>query len=275
MPAGLVRIGPQPVVWGQRTYIMGILNVTPDSFSGDGLDGDIDAAVARAARLAEDGADLLDIGGESTRPGAIPVDTATECARVVPLVRRLAGTLRIPISVDTSKPEVADAALTAGASMINDVHGLRANPRMAAVVARHGAWAVVMANLRGVAFDDVIEAASDQLRASLAAAERAGVPADRIIIDPGFGFGPSPAQNLDMVRRLNQLRALGCPILLGPSRKSTIGTVLGLPVQERLEGTAAIVALAIARGVDIVRVHDVRAIARTARMADAIERGWP
>lgn len=170
---------------------------------------------------------------------------------------------------------MAEQALRAGAALVNDVHGLRDDPRMAGTVARHGAAVVVMANLRNVSYTDVVAAVAGQLRHSLSIAAAAGIAADRVIVDPGFGFGPRPEENLDLVRRLTELRALGCPVLLGPSRKSTIGAVLGgLPVEERLEGTAATVAIAIARGVDVVRVHDVRAIVRTARMADALVRGW-
>ncbi|MFN8558120.1 MAG: dihydropteroate synthase [Dehalococcoidia bacterium] len=267
------RIGPASFAWGRRTYVMGILNVTTDSFSGDGLADDRDAAVALAERLVADGADIVDVGGESTRPNAAPIDSATERARVAPVVARLAATLPVPISVDTSKPAVAAAALAAGASIINDVHGLRGDPAMARVAARHGATVVAMANLRGVSYRDVVAAVREQFRRSLAIAAAAGLAPERVILDPGFGFGPTPAENLELVRRLDAVRLPAHPLLLGPSRKSTIGAVLGLPVHERVEGTAAVVAIAIDRGVDIVRVHDVRAIARVARMTDAIVRG--
>lgn len=282
-----VRIGPRTFTWGERTYVMGILNVTPDSFSGDGVGIDVSAAVARAEAMVADGADIIDVGGESTRPGARPIDIDTEAARVLPVIRRLVARLPVPISVDTCKAEVAERALAAGATMINDVHGLRppwsnaaderAHPHvsaMARTVARHGAAVVVMANLRDVRYHDVIGAVQRQLRTSLAIANVAGVAPERVIVDPGFGFGPTPADNLAMVRRLEELRSLGQPLLLGPSRKSTIGLVLGLPVEERVEGTAATVAIAIDRGADIVRVHDVRQIVRTARMTDALVRGW-
>lgn len=270
-----VRIGPGGFCWGSRTYVMGILNVTPDSFSGDGVGTDVEAAVALARQMAADGADIIDVGGESTRPGATPIDAATETARVLPVIGRLARLLPVPISIDTTKPVVAEAALRAGACMVNDVHGLRREPALARLAARHGAAVVVMANLRGERYHDVVGAVLAQLRRSCAAAEAAGIPAERVIVDPGFGFGPTPAQNLELVRRLGELRTLGCPVLIGPSRKSTIGTVLDLPVDQRLEGTAATAAIAIDRGADIVRVHDVRAIVRTARMTDALVRGWP
>jgi dihydropteroate synthase len=260
--------------WGRRTYVMSILNITPDSFAGTGPGLDPDVALDRARRDIADGADILDVGGESTRPGAMPVDLQTELDRVMPVVERLAAHTDTLISIDTMKPEVADAALCAGAAIVNDITGLRGDPRMATVAARHEAPVVVMANLRGCRYSDVVTAVLDQLRESLAVADRAGIPADRLIVDPGFGFGPTPAQNLEMIRRLGELRVLGRPILIGTSRKSTIGRVLDLPAEERVEGTAATVALAIANGADVVRVHDTRAMVRVAQMSDAIVRGW-
>lgn len=274
MERAATRIGPRWFHWGQRTYIMGIVNVTPDSFSGDGVGDDPEAAAARAEAMVAAGADIIDVGGESTRPGATPVDTETELARVLPVVQRLAGRLPVPISVDTTKPEVAAAALAAGATILNDIHGLRARPEMAALAARHGAAVVAMANMRGYPHEDIIEAVLAQLRESITIAERAGIPPERVIIDPGFGFGTTPTENLTMVRSLHVLKCLRRPILIGPSRKSTIGLVLDLPVQERVEGTAATIAIAIDRGADIVRVHDVPVMVRVARMADAITRGW-
>jgi dihydropteroate synthase len=268
-----MRLGSSRFVWGRRTYVMGIINVTPDSFAGDGV-VDVRAAVARAHQMVEDGADIVDIGGESTRPGAGSVAADIELARVLPVVERLAGHLPVPISVDTSKSAVARAVLHAGASIINDVHGLRGDPAMADVVARHGAAVVVMANLRGEPYTDVIEAVLGQLAASIRLATDAGIPSERVIVDPGFGFGPLPEENLEIVRQIARFGELGHPVLLGPSRKSTIGKVLDLPVDQRFEGTAALVAAAIERGVDVVRVHDVRGIVRIARMADAIARGW-
>lgn len=268
-----LRIGASCFVWGRRTYVMGIINVTPDSFAGDGTI-EVDAAVARAHQMVEDGADIVDIGGESTRPGASPVPADVELARVLPVVQRLAGRLPVPISVDTAKPEVAEAVLRAGATIINDVHGLRDAPAMAHCIAEHRAAAVVMANLRGISYTDVIDAVEAQLAASVRIATAAAIPAERLIIDPGFGFGPAPEENLELVRQIGRLRRMGRPVLLGPSRKSTIGKVLDLPVDQRFEGTAALVAVAIERGVDIVRVHDVRGIVRVARMADAVVRGW-
>jgi len=194
-----IHVRDRCFIWGQRTYIMSILNITPDSFSGTGPGLDPHAALQRARRDLAAGADLLDIGGESTRPGATPVDTPTELARVLPVIARLAAETDAVISIDTTKPEVADAALRAGAAVVNDIHGLRGDPRMAAVAARHGAPVIAMANLRGCRYDDVIEAVLCQFRESLAIATTAGIPHERVILDPGFGFGPAPEQNLDMI----------------------------------------------------------------------------
>jgi dihydropteroate synthase len=201
------------------------------------------------------------------------VDINTELARVLPVIARLAAESDVPISIDTTKPEVAEAALREGAAIVNDIHGLRGDPRMAEVAARHDAPVIAMANLRGCRYGDVVEAVLCQLRESLSVAAAAGIPRERVILDPGFGFGPSPEQNLELIRRLETLRVLGRPLLIGTSRKSTIGWALDLPVEERLEGTAATVALSIAHGADIVRVHDARAMVRVARMSDAIVRG--
>ncbi|MCJ7492567.1 MAG: dihydropteroate synthase [Dehalococcoidia bacterium] len=273
VPAPLT-IGKREFVWGTRTFVMGVINVTPDSFSGDGLGTDIEAAVAQGLRFEAEGADILDVGGESTRPGAEEVDAAEQMRRVLPVVERLARQTMTPISLDTSKAEVASAALEAGAVMVNDVWGLRCDAEMAGVVARFGVPAVVMHNQRGHPFHDVIGDIRDGLEASIALATAAGVPRERLIIDPGFGFGWKEEHNLEMLRRLGELKALGLPLLVGTSRKSTIGAVLGLPVEERLLGTAASVALAIANGADIVRVHDVKEMLQVCRVADAVVRGW-
>lgn len=269
-----IWINGRCLAWGRRTYVMAILNITPDSFAGTGPGLDPEAALARARQDLNDGADLIDIGGESTRPGATPVDTETEMRRVLPVIERLASETPALISIDTTKPEVAETALRSGAAIVNDVNGLRGDRRMAEVAAQYRAPVIAMANLRGCRFDDVVQAVLCQFRASLAIAAAAGIPGERVILDPGFGFGPSPEQNLELIRRLPALRSLGRPLLVGTSRKSTIGRVLGLPVEERVEGTAATVALSIAGGADIVRVHDTRAMVRVARMADAIVRGW-
>ncbi len=271
-----MTIGGRQFRWGERTYVMGIVNCTPDSFAGDGLGYDTAAAVRRALQMREDGADIVDVGGESTRPGYEPVPAEEEMRRVLPVLRALARELDIPVSIDTAKAEVAQAALEAGACLVNDVTGLKGDPAMARVVAEYGVPAVVMHNQRGRPFRDVVADVLAGWQESLQVAAEAGVPPDRVILDPGFNFGWRPEHALEMLRRLGDLRrASGRPLLVGTSRKSTIGLVLGgLPPEERLEGTAATVALAIAQGADIVRVHDVREMARVARMADAIVRGW-
>lgn len=284
------RCGARMLTWGRRTFIMGIVNVTPDSFSGDGVGDDLERAVAHGLALVGEGADLLDVGGESTRPGAAPVTPAEEQRRVVPVIERLAARAGVPISVDTYRAATAAAALRAGATMVNDVWGLRGDPAMAATAAGHGAAVVVMHNRTTAPLvspevgghyaaadygDDLMAEVAGWLRESLALARAAGIAEEQIILDPGIGFGKGLRQNLEVIRRLGELRALGRPLLLGSSRKSFIGRVLGgLPPAERLEGTAATVALGIASGADVVRVHDVRAMARVTRMADAIVRGY-
>jgi dihydropteroate synthase len=253
---------------------MGVINLSPDSFSGDGLGGNVDAAVAQGLRFEAEGADILDVGGESTRPDFQPISVAEEIERVLPVVRRLVRETSLPISIDTYKVDVAERAIKeAGAHMINDIWGFRQDGQtMALLAAETGLPAVVMHNQRGRPFRDVIGDLLAGFRESLRIARQAGIPEERLIIDPGFGFGWEEEQNLEMLRRLSELRVLGRPILIGTSRKSTIGKVLDLPVEERLEGTAATVAIAIANGADIVRVHDVKAMLRVARMTDAIVR---
>jgi dihydropteroate synthase len=261
--------------WGSRTYVMGVVNVTPDSFSGDGLGTDVEAAVQQALRMVEEGADIIDVGGESTRPGFAEVTAGEEAARVVPVVERLARELDVPVSIDTYKAEVARAALEAGAHIVNDVHGFRREPQMATVAAELGVPAIAMHNQRGREFRDTIGDVIEGLLESLRIAREHGLPDERVIVDPGFNFGWTEQQALEMLRRLKELRVLGRPVLIGTSRKSTIGKVLGdLPVEERLEGTAATVAIAIANGADIVRVHDVKEMVRVARMTDAVVHGW-
>lgn len=272
--AGSTRCGPLTLKWGSRTYVMGIVNVTPDSFSGDGLAHDADAALEQALRFQAEGADIIDVGGESTRPGHTPVDADEEIRRVVPVIRLLASRLHVAISVDTHKHEVARAAVAAGASMINDVWGLKREPALAELAAREGVPIVLMHNQAGTAYADLLPDVIASLRASMDIALGGGVPPENIILDPGLGFGKTAEHNLELLRRLPELRALGRPLLVGTSRKSTIGLVLDLPVEERLEGTAATVALAIANGADVVRVHDVKAMTRVARMSDAVVRGW-
>lgn len=282
------------LTWGQRTYIMGILNVTPDSFSGDGLlsrpgrEG-VAEAVAQAEAFLAAGADILDVGGESTRPGSQPVPADEERRRVLPVIEAIAA--KFPdalISVDTCKASVAEAALQAGACLVNDVWGLRADPGLAAVVARHEAAVVLMHNRSqpasvevrdrlgaaylGAEYVDLLEDVKRDLLESVALARAAAIPDERMILDPGIGFGKTVAQNLELIDRLSEIRALGFPVLLGPSRKSFIGYTLDLPPDQRLEGTAAAVAVGIVRGADLVRVHDVAAMARVVKMTDAIVR---
>ncbi len=278
--------------WGSRTFIMGIINVTPDSFSGDGVlqsDDALQAAVAQAGRFLNEGADILDVGGESTRPGAEPVDAAQELARVVPVVGAIHEAYPDAlISVDTYRSVVAHQALAAGASWVNDVWGLRADPDLATVAAAHGAPVILMHNRLkpgsaelqarlggryvGVEYDDLIGDICRELMESVALAHKAGVPDAHIILDPGIGFGKTVLQNLELLDRLDEIKALGYPLLAGPSRKSFIGYTLDLPPNQRVEGTAAAVALSIDRGADIVRVHDVGVMVRVAKMTDAIVR---
>lgn len=269
--------------WGERTYVMGIVNVTPDSFSGDGLLIDtsseenlVQRAILLAQKFVAEGATLIDIGGESTRPNAAPVSAALELARVIPVIRSLREKLpqEIILSIDTYKAAVAAAALDAGADMINDIWALRREPAMAALAAERSVPVVLMANMRGYQKREIVSDVIRYLAGCMDHALAAGVAWEHIIIDPGIGFGTTPQENLILLRRLGELRALNRPILLGNSRKSTIGLVLGgLPVSERLEGTAASVALGIAQGADIVRVHDVHAMMRVVKMSDAIVRG--
>lgn len=277
--------------WGTKTYVMGILNVTPDSFSGDGLlqrHDELASAVAQAQQFAADGADIIDIGGESTRPGSTPVTEAEELARVIPVIEAVRTAVPLPISVDTYRATVAEAALAAGANWINDVWGFRMDSRIAHVAAQANCPVVLMHNRSkpkdvaqeerlggryvGVAYDDLIEDIKRELGESIELALQAGVKEANIILDPGVGFGKTVTQNLQLVNQLDQFKTMGYPILLGTSRKSFIGYTLDLPPEERLEGTAATVAIGIARGADIVRVHDVKPIVRLAKMTDAIIR---
>jgi dihydropteroate synthase len=267
------------LVFGERTLVMGILNVTPDSFSGDGVGDDVDAAVARAHSIAQEGADIVDVGGESTRPSAqrqpVPVDV--ELARVLPVIRALAGHLTVPISIDTRKAAVAAAALDAGAVIVNDVWGLRGDPEMAGVVAvRRGTGVVVMHNQHGTEYGDLLDDVCFGLHQSLAVAEGAGIPTAQVIVDPGFGFAKTPAHNLELTRRLGELLGLGHAVLVGPSRKSTIALLTGDADQShRLEGSIALAALAVRAGAHMVRVHDVAATVRALRVTDAVVRGAP
>jgi len=277
-------VTPPPVVarghrldFGARTLVMGILNVTPDSFSGDGIGNDVDAALALAQAMAAAGADIIDVGGESTRPGSTSVTAGEEAARVIPIIHALATRMRVPISVDTRKATVAAAAIEAGASIVNDIWGFLGDPDMAGVVASHPqAAAVLMHNRREPVYEDLLEEVSASLRRSVSVAVREGVDAEQLIVDPGFGFAKTPAHNIELVRRLGELRGLGRAILIGVSRKSTIGALTGgAPPDQRLEGSLALATLAVANGATIVRTHDVAATVRALRVVDAVVRGTP
>lgn len=298
MKSSSLQIGNHSFHWGSRTYVMGILNVTPDSFSGDGLlspspagrgDKGIEAAVAQAEEFLSNGADILDVGGESTRPGSQPVDAEAEAERVIPVISAIAK--QFPdalISIDTYKAKVAEAAFKAGAQILNDVWALRADPQLASVAAAFRVPVILMHNrsnpasvevraqlgnaYTGSEYEDLIEDVKRELLVSVELAKKAGVEATRIILDPGLGFGKKREHNLELINRLDEIRLLGYPVLLGPSRKSFIGFTLDLPADQRLEGTAATVAVGIVRGADLIRVHDVREMVRVAKMTDAIVR---
>jgi dihydropteroate synthase len=261
--------------FGERVRIMGILNVTPDSFSDGGAHPDPASAVAHGLRLEEEGADIIDVGGESTRPGARPVEPAEEARRVVPVIRGLAAKTRATISVDTRNASVAREALDAGAAIVNDISGLTHDPEMAPLIGSRGASAVVM-HMKGdprtmqddPRYDDLIGEVTAFFRESLRLADEAGIR--QVILDPGIGFGKTPAHNLEVIARLGEFAPLGRPLLVGPSRKSFIGAVLGLPAGERLEGTIGASVAAVMNGARILRVHDVRAVSRAIRVAEAV-----
>jgi dihydropteroate synthase len=284
--------------WGSRTYIMGILNLTPDSFSGDGLlkleskedryQVDLGLILELALRMIENGADILDVGGESTRPGALQVSSEDEMKRVLPVIEVLAKKTNVLISVDTYKASVADEAINLGAHLVNDVWGMHADPDLAMVIAKHHVPVILMHNRSswahaeikerlggryvGIPYDNLLEDVKRELMESVCIARNAGIQENQIILDPGIGFGKSVEQNLELVDRLHEIRELGFPVLLGPSRKSFIGYTLNLPPDQRLEGTAAAVSIGIARGADIIRVHDFPSMTRVVRMTDALVR---
>jgi len=264
----------ETLAWGVRTYVIGIINLTPDSFSGDGLGGDVDAAVDLALRFQDEGADILDIGAESTRPGHKQISLNKELARLMPALEAVAKRVDLPISVDTYKAAVARRAVDAGAVIINDIWGLKAEPELAEVAAETCAGLVLMHNQKGTQYGDLVPNLVSSLEDSVRTALEAGVPRDNIIVDPGIGFGKTPDQNLAVLARLDELKELDCPILVGTSRKSTLGLLLDLPAEERVEATAATVSLAIAGGADLVRVHDVKEMVRVCRVTDAVVRGW-
>jgi dihydropteroate synthase len=265
----IADIGGRRFEWGVRTYVMGIVNVTPDSFSGDGLGADREAAVAQGMRMVKEGADLLDVGGESTRPGHVPVSTEEEIARTEAVVRDLVQAAGVPVSIDTYKLEVAEAAVAAGATILNDVWGLTRSPALAKLAAKHDCALALMHNQDGTDYAvDLMSEIKRFLDVAAKLAVAAGVPRERVLIDPGIGFGKTAEQNWIVMRRLEELKELGLPILIGTSRKSFIGKLLDLPVTERIEGTAATLTAAVLRGADVVRVHDVEAMTRVVRAAD-------
>ena len=299
-----LKIGSQTFDWGTRTYVMGILNVTPDSFSGDGLlpsplrpspagrgDGGegVKAALEQARRFVSAGATILDVGGESTRPGSEPVEVEEERQRVIPVIKALAKEFpNTLISIDTYKALIAEEALNSGAHIVNDVWALRADPELRNVISKRKCPVILMHNRSnpasvevrsqlgnayiGAEYSDLIEDVKRALMDSVTLARQAGIEDKRIILDPGIGFGKKVEHNLELINRLDEIRALGFPVLLGPSRKSFIGYILDLPADQRIEGTAATIAIGIARGADIVRVHDVEYMARVAKMTDALVR---
>jgi dihydropteroate synthase len=265
------EIGGHGFDWGSRTYVMGIVNVTPDSFSGDGLGGDAEAAIEQGLRMVREGADMLDVGGESTRPGHVPVTADEEISRTESVVRRLAREAPAPVSIDTYKLPVAEAAIAAGATILNDVWGLTRAPGIADLAAAHECALVLMHNQDGTEYaGDLMDEVKRFLAVAAARAVKAGVPRDRVILDPGIGFGKTADQNWEVMRRFEELRELGHPILIGTSRKSFIGKLLDLPVGDRLEGTISTNVAAVLRGADIVRVHDVQALTRAVRVADRL-----
>ncbi len=259
--------------FGEKTYIMGILNVTPDSFSDGGEFTNIEIALRHANEMIKQGADIIDVGGESTRPGSEEVGEEEELKRVLPVIEELVKKTSIPISVDTYKASIADKVLKAGAHMINDVWGLQRDKNMAKIIARYDVPVVMMHNQeKDVYDDDIMECIKDFFKKSIKIAKDAGIKDENIILDPGIGFGKNPEQNMHVMKRLGELKDLGYPILLGTSRKSMIGKILDLPPKERIEGTIATTVMGIMQGIDIVRVHDIKENLRAAKVTDAIYR---
>ncbi|MDF2531927.1 MAG: folP [Clostridia bacterium] len=270
-----IQAGKYTLNLGEKTYIMGILNVTPDSFSDGGDFVDIEAAVQHAKQMVADGADIIDIGGESTRPGFAEVDLEEEISRVIPVIERLAKEIDVPISIDTYKAEVADAAVKAGAVIINDIWGMQKDPKMPEVAAKHQVPVIIMHNQLGTEYNrDIMEEICMFLRHSIDLGLQAGIKLENMILDPGIGFGKTAEQNAIVLARMGELNDLGCSILLGTSRKSFIGKILDLVPKERVEGTIATTVMGILQGADIVRVHDVLENLRAAKVTDAVVRGW-
>lgn len=267
---GVIKAGPYELNYRNKTLIMGILNVTPDSFSDGGKYTQTEMAVKRATQMVADGADLIDIGGESTRPGYTRISDEEEIERVVPMIEAITKNVDVPISVDTYKSEVAKQALEAGAHIINDIWGVKADPNMAKVAAEHNVPIILQHNRKEAEYDFFPRDVYNDLYKSVGLARIAGVRPENIILDPGIGFAKSHEQNLEMMRNLDTMVSLGYPVLLGTSRKSLIGQVLDLPVSERLEGTGATVCYGIQKGCQLIRVHDVKEMARMAKMMDAL-----
>lgn len=268
-----MQIGGREFASNGHTYIMGILNITPDSFSDGGKWNDRDRALKRTEEMLEQGADVIDIGGESTRPGYTPLSDEEEIARVVPVIEAVKARFDVPVSLDTYKAEVAQAGIRAGADLINDIWGLGHDDKIASVISENGVPCCLMHNRKQADYSDLIQDMQADLRKTLELAEQAGIPRDRIILDPGLGFAKTPEHNLEVIRRLGELKALGCPLLLGASRKSFIGLTLNLPPEDRVEGTLVTTVFAVMQGCMFVRVHDVRENLRAVRMAEAIQRG--
>jgi dihydropteroate synthase len=269
---GVMRIGDSLFTWGKRTYIMGIVNLSPDSFSGDGCKS-LEQALGQAQRFAGEGADIIDVGGESTRPDAGPVPLDEELNRVIPFIKEFVKSAGLPVSIDTSKYEVARQALDAGAVMVNDISGLNMQPAIISLVAERQVPLILTSNERGRSCPDIMETITGSLQKLIQLAVDNGVSRHNLVVDPGIGFGKTGAQNLEIMRRLADLRVLGRPILIGTSRKSFIRNVLGTDSEALLHGTAATLAIGICNGADIVRVHDVGKMSLICRMSDAIIRG--
>lgn len=265
-----MRIGNREFVRQEHTYVMGILNVTPDSFSDGGSYQKIDRALFHVEEMIQEGMDILDIGGESTRPGYTPVSVEEEMTRVLPVVEAVKSRFDIPISLDTYKPEVARAGISAGVDLINDIWGLKYDPEMAHVIAQTDSVCCLMHNRREAVYESYMEEVLEDLKKTLEIAEEAGIDYSKIILDPGVGFGKTYENNLEIIDRLEMLHSLGCPLLLGASRKSVIGNALDLPKEERVEGTIVTSVYAVLKGAMFVRVHDVKENVRAVRMAEAL-----
>jgi dihydropteroate synthase len=268
---GVTQCGGKTFHWGRRTYIMGILNMSPDSFSGDGL-SNVEKALTQAKRFVSEGADIIDVGGESTKPDSRPVTIKEELSRIIPILEKLCGKIGVPVSVDTYKAEVAKPVLDCGADMINDIWGLKHDVELAPLAAEKKVPIVLMSNQRQKPEKSIVPAVIADLKRAIDVALNGGISWDNIIIDPGIGFGKTLEQNLELIRRLGELKVLGRPILLGASRKSMIGLTLNLPEDQRVEGTAAACAVGIAKGADIIRVHDILQMKLVAKMSDSIAR---